>query len=116
VIVTGAHGEEDEFLNSVFGFSTTELASGTSENLSATLQPGAAGTPFAGGPSTILSGDETNVLGSTPGTTIYAGPEGTWVFLTKVGLGKLVYLAWDPCGEADGGCGNLSSTRMIGTG
>jgi hypothetical protein len=111
IIESGAHDDEDEWMNQVFGFSTVHNTSDSSEALAGALQPGATGTPFASGPPTILSADDTDILGSTPGTTIYAGPEGTWVFLAKVGLGKLVYLAWDLCGEADGGCGNLSSTE-----
>src|SRR5215218_9689541 len=104
VIQPGAHNDEDEWMNSVFGFSTVHQGSGSGETVTAALQPAAAGTPFAGGPSTLTDSDQSNFLGSTPGTTIYSGPEGNWVFLTKVGLGKLVYLAWDLCGEADGGC------------
>jgi Ca2+-binding RTX toxin-like protein len=111
IIITGAHGSENDFMNDIFGFSTTNEASDGSESLTASLQPGAAGTPFAGGPATLTSPSDTQILGSTPGTTIYAGAEGTWVFFTGFGSGKVAYLAWDLCGEAEGGCGNTPSVE-----
>jgi hypothetical protein len=110
-IQTGAHSDEAGFMNAVFGFSTTVASDTENDGLFGTLQPSASGTPFAGGPPTLTDPSETVLLSGTPGTTIYAGPEGTWVFLTKVGLGKLVYVAWDLCGEAEGGCGNPSSVE-----
>jgi hypothetical protein len=97
IIVLGAHGEENDFLNTVFGFSTTNAAEDSDEVLSASLQPGATGTPFAGGPTTLLSANLTEILGSTPGTTIYSGPEGTWVFMVPFGAGTVTYLGWDFC-------------------
>jgi hypothetical protein len=103
IIVLGAHDDENDFLNAVFGFSTTNATEDSGENLTGTLQPGAAGTPFAGGPATLLSADLTEILGSTPGTTIYSGPEGTWVFMVPFGLGTVTYLGWDFC---EGGCGS----------
>jgi hypothetical protein len=109
VIETGAHGDQDEWINAIFGFSTTETSDTENGGLTGTLLSSANGTPFAGGPATLTDPSETNLLSGTPGTPIYSGPEGTWVFLTKVGLGKLVYEAWDLCGEADGGCGNVSA-------
>ena len=105
-IQTGAHGDQTGFMNAVFGFGTTETSDTENGGLTGTLLPSANGTQFAGGPTTLTDPSETNLLSGTPGTPIYSGPEGTWVFLTKVGLGKLVYAAWDLCGDADGGCGN----------
>jgi hypothetical protein len=111
VIQTGGHADEDEWMNAVFGLSTANVSDTENAGLTGTLQPSAAGTPFAGGPATLTDPSATELLSGTPGTTIYAGPQGTWVFLTKVGLGKLVYAAWDLCGEAEGGCGNTSSSE-----
>jgi len=97
IILTGSHGDENDFLNAIFGFSTTNAAEDDTESLSGTLQPGATGTPFAGGPSTLHSEDLTEILGSTPGTAIYTSPEGVWVFATPFGAGSVTYLGWDYC-------------------
>jgi RTX calcium-binding nonapeptide repeat (4 copies) len=101
IIITGAHDDENDFMNFVFGFSTTNEANDSGENLTGTLQPGATGTPFAGGPATLTTPSETNLLGSTPGTTIYSGPEGVYVFTTPFGAGVVTYLAWDFCCGSD---------------
>src|SRR4051794_23164291 len=99
LIQSGAHDNEDEWLNALFGFTTTETGSDSDESLTGTLQPGASGTPFAGGPSALHAVDESNFLGSTPGTKIYSGADGTWVFTVPFGAGSVTYLAWDLCGE-----------------
>jgi hypothetical protein len=103
-IQTGAHNHQDEFLNAVFGFNTASSGSSTDESLTSTLQPGASGTPFAGGPATLHVVDGTDFMSSTPGTTIYSGAQGTWAFMVPFGSGSIVYDAWDLCGELDG-CG-----------
>jgi hypothetical protein len=100
-IQSGAHNHQDEFMNTVFGFNTTDNGSSSDESLAATLQPGAAGTAFAGGPSTVHAVDSTDFMNSTPGNTIYSGPEGTWVFTVPFGSGSVTYLAWDLCGQPD---------------
>src|SRR5262245_1216728 len=98
-IQTGAHDDENDFMNAVFGFSTTNITNDSSELLTGTLQQSAAGTPFAGGPPNLTSPSETNILGSTPGVTIYSGdsPSGTWAFTLPFGAGSVTYLAWDFC-------------------
>jgi hypothetical protein len=112
IIITGAHQDEDDFLNAVFGFGTSEATSDEDELLTGFLQPSAAGTLFAGGPGSLTSPSETDILSGTPGTTIYSGPDGAWVFTAKYGAGTVTYLAWDLCGEADeGGCGNTPSVE-----
>ena len=103
-VQSGAHSQQDEWLNTLFGFSTADNGSSDDESLSATLQPGASGTPFAGGPSAVHAVDATDFMSSTPGTTIYSGPEGTWVFMVPFGSGVVTYLAWDLCGQFDS-CG-----------
>jgi hypothetical protein len=109
VIVTGAHANEADFMNAVFGFSTANVSDTSSETLFGTLQPSAAGTPFAGGPPTLTDPSATELLSGTPGTTIYSGPEGAWAFMTPVGSGVLTYLAWDFCDAGD--CGNTPSVE-----
>jgi hypothetical protein len=104
-IQTGAHGSEDVFMNDVFGFSTTETSDTENGGLTGTLLPSANGTQFAGSPATLTDPSETNLLSGTPGTPIYTGPEGTWVFTTPFGAGSVTHLAWDLCGEPDD-CGN----------
>ena len=100
-IQTGAHNNQDDFMNAVFGFSTASAGSSSDESLTSTLQPGASGTPFAGGPSTLHAVDSTDFMSSTPGITIYSGAQGTWVFTLPFGAGSITYLAWDLCGEPD---------------
>ena len=41
---TGAHESEDDFMNAVFGFSTSNVSDTSSETLTGTLQPAATGT------------------------------------------------------------------------
>jgi Ca2+-binding RTX toxin-like protein len=97
IVILAAHGDENDFMNAIFGFGTTNEASDDLEAFTATLQPGAAGTPFAGGPATLRSADQTEILGSTPGIVIYASsaPPGTWVFQTGFGSGYVNYVGWD---------------------
>jgi len=109
-IQTGAHQNESDFMNAVFGFSTTVTSDTENGGLFGTLQPSATGTPFAGGPTTLIDPSETILLDGTPGTTIYSGPEGVWVFTVPFGAGKVTYLAWDLCGEPDN-CGNVLSSE-----
>src|SRR5262245_7485319 len=100
-IQTGAHEDEANFMNLVFGFSTTNVSDTADETLTGTLQSSASGTPFAGGPATLTDPSATELLTGTPGTTIYSGPEGTWAFTVPVGAGVVTYLAWDFCCGSD---------------
>jgi hypothetical protein len=49
IIIVGAHTDEVDFLNTVFGFSTTNVSDTENAGLTGTVLPSAAGTPFAGG-------------------------------------------------------------------
>jgi hypothetical protein len=109
-IQSGAHANEADFMNSVFGFNTTNVSDTSHEALTGTLQPSAAGTQFAGSPTTLKDPSATELLSGTPGTAIYSGPEGTWVFTVPYGAGTVTYLAWDLCGEPDN-CGNTPSVE-----
>jgi hypothetical protein len=102
IIITGAHADEAGFLNAVFGFSTTNVSDTSDETLTGTLQPSAAGTPFAGGPPSLTDLSATELLSGTPGTTLYSGPEGTWAFTIPYGAGTVTYLGWDFCCGSDG--------------
>ena len=97
IIIFGAHANEAPFMNAVFGFSTANVSDTSGETLTGTLQPAAAGTPFAGGPATVTDPSATELLSGTPGTTMYSGPEGTWAFTAPFGRGVVTYLAWDFC-------------------
>jgi hypothetical protein len=111
IIISGAHEDEDDFMNTVFGFNTSNVSNTSDETLTGTLQSGAAaGTLFADGPTTLKDPSATELLSGTPGTTLYSGPEGTWVFRATVGSGMVTYLAWDLCGEPDD-CGNTPSVE-----
>src|SRR3954447_6283948 len=109
-IQTGAHGDEAGFMNSVFGFSTTNVSDTELGCLIGTLQPSATGTQFAGSPATLTDPSATELLSGTPGTPIYSGPEGTWVFTAPFGTGTVTYVAWNLCGEPDQ-CGNPASAE-----
>jgi hypothetical protein len=102
VIVTGAHAAEAGFMNAVFGFNTTNVNNSSDEAITGTLQPGATGTPFAGGPPSLTDLSATELLSGTPGTTLYSGPEGTWAFTVPYGAGVVTYLGWDFCCGTDG--------------
>jgi Ca2+-binding RTX toxin-like protein len=100
-IQLGSHTDEDDFMNALFGFSTSNVSDTSGETLTGTLQPAATGTPFAGGPATLTDPSATELESGTPGTTIYSGPEGVWVFTASVGAGQMAYLAWDFCCGSD---------------
>jgi hypothetical protein len=103
IIITGAHENEVDFLNTVFGFNTTNVLDSSDEDITGEIQPAASGTPFAGGPPNLHANSATEVLSGTPGTTIYAGtsPPGTWVFTVPFGAGTVTYLGWDFCCGTD---------------
>lgn len=101
IIITGAHTNEDEFMNFVFSFNTENVSDTSSETLEGTLQSGASGTPFSSGPATLTDPSATELLTGTPGTTIYSSPEGTWAFTVPFGSGVVTYLAWDFCCGTD---------------
>jgi hypothetical protein len=102
IIFTGAHADESAFINVVFGFNTTNVHDSSDEVLAGTLQPGATGTPFAGGPPSLTDLSATELLSGTPGTTLYSSPEGTWAFTVPYGAGVVTYLGWDFCCGTDG--------------
>jgi len=97
IIFTGAHMDEAGSMNSIFGFNTTNVHDSSDEVLAGTLQPGATGTPFAGGPPSLTDLSATELLSGTPGTTLYSSPEGTWAFTVPYGAGVVTYLGWDFC-------------------
>jgi HYR domain-containing protein len=109
IIVLGAHGfasRETFFFNNVFAYSTTQQ--GTTccgGSVAGTLQAGAAGTTFAGGPATLGNLNLTVWLGNTPGTTMYSTSGKTLVFMDNFGAGVVGFLGWDFC------CGGSSSER-----
>jgi len=96
-IETGAHTDESDFMNGLFGFHTVNVSDTANENLTGTLQPSAAGTPFVGGPPTLTDPSATELQSGAPGTTIYSGPEGVYAFTTPYGAGSVTFLAWDFC-------------------
>jgi len=111
LIINGESGNHDEdFVNQVFGHSIT---SGTWGGPSA-LTGAAAGTAFAGGPSTIPQNNDTYewLRSSLPAgsRSIYqdVGASYTTVAVITCGFGKIVFLAYDwynaaPRGTQDGG-------------
>jgi len=94
-ILTGSHESEDDFLNNAFGFSVSVVGVGDGEPYS--IQSGAGGTAFAGGPSGLLAADATVSFSNTPGTVIYSGTSGVAVFTDTLGLGTITAFGWDYC-------------------
>lgn len=101
LIITGDHASgEDEFLDNVFGFSVGVTdSSDPSDTYS--IQPGASGTPFGGGPALLISEDLTTAYSNTPGSIIYSGPLGVAVFTTEFDLGVVTAIGWDYCCDSD---------------
>lgn len=97
VVVTGSHEEEQEFLNSSFGYNVGTMEVDNLEPFS--IQLAAIGTPFEGGPVSLLSADATQTYSNTPGATIYSGPEGVVVFTDQFGAGTVTAIGWDYCCE-----------------
>ena len=96
VIVTADHGSEDTFINNTFGFSilATDAVDGVD---TFSLQPGAAGTQFSGGPGSLIAANNTFAYSNTPGIDVYNGSAGEAVFTDVFGLGNLTVIGWDYC-------------------
>jgi len=112
LVINGETGDNDtDFLNSVFGFSVNN--GGELNSLNAiTKQPAAAGTTFAGDPTTIPGNDGTYTLYDTnlPSNALKLYSFGTAVAVADIpfGAGQVVYLGWDwfdgkPDGSQDNG-------------
>jgi hypothetical protein len=95
-ILTGSHGEEDDFLNNAFGFNTSVvfLTDGVD---SFVIQPDAAGTAFAGGPGGLIAANASVAFINNPGLNIYSGPLGVTAFTDTYGEGDITALGWDYC-------------------
>lgn len=102
VIVASDHNGNTGFINAIFGYATT-LAYGCfdDDSVAGSLQPGAVGTSFAGGPTTVGNLSCTSALNSTSvpaaARTMYAGPGTALAFAADYGSGKVVWLGWDYC-------------------
>lgn len=102
------------WVNTTFGF-TLGGANGYYERHTMPKANGADGTPFEGGPASILSNSDVDLLdaGALPPNTAlaYLGPDGDTdasVAVIPSGAGRIVYLGWDfydaaPIGLQDGG-------------
>ena len=100
--------EDVNLLNTVFGYSLTNIAEGAT----GTKTAAAAGTAFGGGPATVPTLSATDVLNTASlpvgASAIYATGAEAWVVLFPFGSGEIVYIAWDwfdaqPLGADDGG-------------
>jgi Thrombospondin type 3 repeat len=101
-------GQRDsQLLNAVFGFSlTTANLGGVS-----TLQAGAAGTSFAGGPVSLPANDGLGgITSALPGGGLEIYKSGTTITVARLsyGSGRIVFLGWDwydaaPAGSQDSG-------------
>ncbi|MGH7849152.1 MAG: IPTL-CTERM sorting domain-containing protein [Thermodesulfobacteriota bacterium] len=98
LILTGDHGEgEDEFLNNTFGYSVGITTTSEDPADTFSIQPGAAGTAFPGGPASLASADLTAAFSNTPGSVIYNGAIGVGVFTDGFGGGTVIAIGWDYC-------------------
>lgn len=102
VIVASDHNGNVNFMNAVFGYATSvAYGCGFDDSVAGSLQPGAAGTTFAGGPPTVgnLSCTSALNLASVPAgaQTIYAGTGTSLAFGADYGSGRVVWLGWDYC-------------------
>jgi hypothetical protein len=88
VVVFGEHGSQSTFLNSVFGFSTTDAGS-TASDL----------TRVAGDSPASLAGlNATWLINNAPGLVTYRSTSGAvGGFIDSYGAGRVDYLAWDFC-------------------
>ncbi len=103
LILTGDHGDgEDEFLNNTFGYSVgiTTVSLDSADTFS--IQPGADGTAFPGGPAVLASADLTAAFSNTPGSIIYDGAIGVGVFTDGFGEGTVNAIGWDYCCPGSG--------------
>lgn len=107
IIVISGHGSsETAFLNNVFGYSTV-VSQGClfNETVAGSLQAGAAGTTFAGGPSTLrdLSCTTHFTIASRPASAIlmYANATTDLAWVKQSGAGIVVWLGWDYCCGTD---------------
>ena len=96
LIVTGSHGDEEDFLNNAFGYNVTseQTDDGVDTFL---LQAGVTGTQFEGGPNELTAANATLAFSNTPGITIYSGSTGVVVFTDSLGQGLLTAIGWDYC-------------------
>jgi hypothetical protein len=97
LILTGDHASgEDEFLNNTFGYSVGVIDVQIGVD-TFSIQPGASGTPFAGGPASLLAANQTSAFSNTPGAIIYEGTTGVAVFTDEFGEGTVTAIGWDYC-------------------
>jgi len=100
LIVTGAHaGNEDDFLNTVFGFSTSAATVTCCDNAQVfTITAAAAGTSFADDPLSLENSNLSVVLSGTPGTSFFSHASGgSGAFMASFGSGFVGFLGWDLC-------------------
>lgn len=98
LILTGDHGDgEDEFLNNTFGYNVGITTTSDDPADTFSIQPGAAGTAFPGGPAILAFGDLTAAFSNTPGAVIYSGALGVGVFTDGFGGGTVNVIGWDYC-------------------
>jgi hypothetical protein len=95
-ILTGSHESEDDFLNNAFGFNVAVVSVSSGAD-TFSIQPGASGTQFAGGPSGLIAANATVAFSNTPGIDVYNGTTGEAVFTDTFGLGTLTAIGWDYC-------------------
>lgn len=107
LILTGDHGEgEDEFLNNTFGYNVNITTTSEDPADTFSIQSGAAGTAFPGGPAILASADLTAAFSNTPGAIIYNGAIGVGVFTDGFGGGTVNAIGWDYCCPGNGSTEN----------
>ena len=88
--------QEDDFLNNAFGFNVAVVSVNSGVD-TFSIQPGASGTQFGGGPASLIAANQTFAFSNTPGSVIYSGNTGVGVFTDQFGEGTVTAIGWDYC-------------------
>ncbi len=124
LIKNGHRTRDEDLLDSIFGFSLTSVTLPTNSD-GGSLTAAATGTPFAGGPASLIAFSATASLGAAslpPGSlALYQNATGVTVARMTYGAGRIVFLGWDwydaaPLGTADSGWLNVldAATNDVG--
>jgi len=91
------NGSASQILSHVFGSTVGYVGSPGCASSAALNATAAAGTTFAGGPSTLLDSNATNSIAGWPSTgrVLYGSSSCCWVATAPVGAGAVGYIAYD---------------------
>jgi hypothetical protein len=111
LIKNGHRVRDEDLLDAIFGFSLTSVALSTGGN-GGNITAAATGTPFDGGPASLIANNATSALGAASlpagSLALYENASGVTVARMSHGAGRIVFLGWDwfnaaPLGSQDAG-------------